>query len=511
MERYLRKSDSVDILIFAEGTYPYVKGGVASWIHQLISGLPHYTFGIVFLGSRGKDYDGISYDLPENLKHVEQHFLFEADVHFKDHQKNLMKGSKKAFEKIEKLYKWFKNPEDKGEIPEELRYIDFYNEEIGEEQFLYSRESWKFINEKYEQNCSDISFVDYFWTVRNIHKPVWELTKLAPTLPRAKLLHSPSTGYAGFLGALLSYDHKIPFILTEHGIYIRERKIDMLTASWIEYQKPSLIQEYEEYNYIKQIWVSFFEKIGKFCYARANPIISLFNSARKVQASFGADIEKTISIPNGVNVKKLSKCIELRQDTTPHIVTLIGRVVAIKDIKTFIRAIKTVSETIPDIEGWVVGPYDEDKEYAEECFDMVKTMELEKNIKFLGFKNITEILPRTGILTLTSISEGMPLVLLEGFAAGVPCVTTNVGSCSELVHGGLNAEDLAIGQAGFVTSIANPAEMAERYLTLLNNEMLYKKFQRNAIKRVNKFYTQEEFFETYDKLYKEAIDGWHRI
>ncbi len=110
--------------------------------------------------------------------------------------------------------------------------------------------------------------------------------------------------------------------------------------------------------------------------------------------------------------------------------------VSIKDIKTFIRAIRVTANIIPDVEAWIVGPDDEEREYASECRDLIDILDVKRNIKFLGFQNIVDILPKSGILTLTSISEGMPLVILEGFAAGLPCVSTDVGSCREFDRGG---------------------------------------------------------------------------
>jgi hypothetical protein len=49
------KNSKVDIVLVAEGTYPYVHGGVSTWIHQLISNLKEFSFGIIFLGSRKED------------------------------------------------------------------------------------------------------------------------------------------------------------------------------------------------------------------------------------------------------------------------------------------------------------------------------------------------------------------------------------------------------------------------------------------------------------------------
>ena len=178
---------------------------------------------------------------------------------------------------------------------------------------------------------------------------------------------------------------------------------------------------------------------------------------------------------------------------------------AIKDIKTFIRAIRIAVYDIPDLEGWIVGPMDEDPDYANECMQIVQNLDLQKHIKFLGFQNISDILPRSGLLTLTSISEGMPLVILEGFAAGVPCVATDVGSCRELIEGALNEEDIAIGKAGEVVQIADAASLAKAYSTLLKESELWNKYQQNALKRVNSFYRQDQFLETYHEIYQKAL------
>ena len=90
---------------------------------------------------------------------------------------------------------------------------------------------------------------------------------------------------------------------------------------------------------------------------------------------------------------------------------------------------------LPEAEGWIVGPDEEEEEYADECHELVKQLGLEQKVKFLGFQNIDNILPKTGLITLSSISEGQPLVILEGYAAGVPTLSTDVGSCRELVEG----------------------------------------------------------------------------
>jgi glycosyltransferase involved in cell wall biosynthesis len=71
-----------------------------------------------------------------------------------------------------------------------------------------------------------------------------------------------------------------------------------------------------------------------------------------------------------------------------------------------------------------------------------------------------------GLLVLSSISEALPLVILEGYAAGVPCVSTDVGSCRQLVEG-LGPIDRSIGASGEIVGIANPTELATSHCWLI--------------------------------------------
>ena len=499
---YLLKADSVDIMLLAEGTYPYVKGGVSSWIHQLMSGLPHKRFGICFIGSSEEDYEDIQYKFPDNLVHLEIHYLFQKSEIPSVQER--MRIDHEVMDAVDQLHKEMDGKNIS--LPKKVREPAFFIEELTFEKFLYSKDTWEFIRRSYYIHASKVPFLDYFWTIRNMHRPIWIIASIIRQFPQIGLLHAPSTGYAGFLGMLASYQKEIPFILTEHGIYTRERKIDLLSADWINYHPLALLSTPEEDDYIKDLWVGFFEKVARMSYERASRIISLFNGARKVQIAFGADPKKTEVIPNGVDVEGLGELLALRDKKTPHVIGLIGRVVSIKDIKTFIRAMRIVIDRMSDAEGWIVGPDDEDPEYAKECREMVEALQLQSHVKFLGFRNIREIYPKIGLLTLTSISEGMPLVVLEGFAAGVPAVTTDVGSCRELIYGGIDEEDKSLGAAGAVTPIAHPTEIAKAYIDFLSDGEVWEKAQNIGLQRVRRYYRQESFLESYDKLYDELLE-----
>ena len=68
-----------DIALLLEGTYPYVRGGVSSWVHQIIAGLPEFKFAVIFIGGEQKMYGPAQYQFPSNVTHVETHYLVHGN------------------------------------------------------------------------------------------------------------------------------------------------------------------------------------------------------------------------------------------------------------------------------------------------------------------------------------------------------------------------------------------------------------------------------------------------
>ena len=123
-------------------------------------------------------------------------------------------------------------------------------------------------------------------------------------------------------------------------------------------------------------------------------------------------------------------------------------------------------------------------------------------MKFLGFQKLTDLLAKVGLVVLSSISEALPLVILEGYAAGVPTLSTDVGSCKQLVFG-LPGEDAALGASGRVVRIADPQALADAAIELLSNPETWHQASKAAIARVEKYYAQEIMFSSYRDLYEK--------
>jgi glycosyltransferase involved in cell wall biosynthesis len=492
----------IDILLLLEGTYPYIKGGVSSWMHEVIRGLDHYRFGVVFLGSREDDYEGWRYELPANVVQVQSHFLFDKGQDAPKHTSRKSRGPNPAMERtIAAFHEKLQTSQPDMPGSEELSDPAC---PVGHAMFLESQSAWNYLTDCYEAAALAESFVDYFWTVRNLHAPLWLLGRIAAQTPRARMLFSPSTGYAGLLGAMLANERNTPFVLMEHGIYTRERRIDMMNADWIHDRRNFLQTDQAEISHMRSLWVQFFETASRQSYSKANPIISLFDRARRQQIVDGAEEERTRIIPNGVEISRFSGLRRPLDAPVPQVMALIGRVVPIKDIKNFIRAAAIARQSLPQLQAWIAGPTEEDPPYVLECRELVQSLGLEDTVKFLGFCRVEELLPKVGVNVLSSVSEGLPLSVLEGFAAGIPAVTTDVGACREMIEGSGNDNDVP-GSAGGVAGLADPDGLAKHILSLLGDPQRYREAVQTAIARVERRYDRLTMLATFDQIFRETI------
>jgi glycosyltransferase involved in cell wall biosynthesis len=347
--------------------------------------------------------------------------------------------------------------------------------------------------------------LDYFWTLRLLHAPLFRLATIAADAPEARAYHAISTGYAGFLGAMLERRRGRPLILCEHGIYTKERRIDLNQSEWFD-PKEGEWGAGEPRSELRDLWVRYFESLGRLTYRSANPIIALSEANRQRQIADGAAATRTRVISNGIDIARFEQALWSRAAEVPMVIGLLGRVVPIKDVKTFIRAIGLVAPSLPSARAWVIGGADEDPAYAAECQALVGALELNNRIEFVGHRAPAQVFPRLGVLMLTSISEGQPLAILEAFAAGVPCIATDVGACRELIEGRDEA-DRALGSAGRVVPFADCAALADAVVELLTQPEVWRRCQAVGLERVRRHYDQRLMLDAYRDVYRGALEA----
>ena len=106
------------------------------------------------------------------------------------------------------------------------------------------------------------------------------VARVAAGTLRARVYHTVSTGYAGYLGALLHYRTGRPLIVSEHGIYTKERKIDLLQSRWIRDNRGLFERDVSNVSYFRELWVRFFEALGALAYGAAQEIVALYEGNR---------------------------------------------------------------------------------------------------------------------------------------------------------------------------------------------------------------------------------------
>ena len=66
------------ICLILEGCYPYINGGVSTWMHQYINEMPEHEFVLWVIGAKAEDKDKFVYTLPKNVVEIHQVFLDDA-------------------------------------------------------------------------------------------------------------------------------------------------------------------------------------------------------------------------------------------------------------------------------------------------------------------------------------------------------------------------------------------------------------------------------------------------
>lgn len=463
------------VCLIVEGAYPYVTGGVSSWVQGLMLSMPDVEFVVQTIAAAPDANQEFKYKIPSNVSEIQEVYLLDDDyVDNKTQKKVTLTGEEyDAFENL-----LFESNPDWNVI---IRF--FAERDVSLNALLSGRDFFKMSLDYYNANFRRVVFSDFLWTMRSLYLPLFTILK--SRTEKADLYHSVSSGYAGVWGSMQKCLHKSPFLMSEHGLYTREREEEIIKADWVS-------------GIYKDIWIDQFKKIGECCYEYADKVVSLFEDAREFQIELGCKEEKTLVIPNGVNHHRYENIPGKEEGDNYINVGAILRVTPIKDVKTMISAFALAKNKEPKLKLWIMGSLEEAKEYARECQDMVRDMEVE-DVVFTGIIDVKEYIGKMDFLILTSISEGQPLSILEGFAAKKPYIATNVGNSRGLIEG----EKDSYGRAGYIVPVMGVSEIARAILKLAEDEEERRRMGEAGYRRVREHYEEEEVFGEYYGLYEE--------
>jgi glycosyltransferase involved in cell wall biosynthesis len=521
--------DYADICLLVEGTYPFVAGGVSSWVHDIILGHPDLRFSVVNIGSHPDAYGAPRFKLPKNAVALYRVFCQEGRALALDgraraeltEQIRLTRARADARTTPSRVLAAFRRihleQDATVEVLDQLASGDLTIAEL-----LHGRASFALFSELAEQLAPDAPFLDLFWHLRAMHVPL--LRVLATPPAPAAGYHAVATGYAGLLAAVWSRRTGRPLMITEHGIYARERDMELARAEWIEDQRPGAGEDAArtwapQVSPLRRVWSRFFRTLSRLAYEQAWRIVTLSEVNRRKQLDDGAPAAKIEIVPNGVVLHDAADAGAGGGDMTdadadadviplplrrPKLrVGFVGRVVPIKDVVTFVKACDLALRSV-DLDVRIIGPVDEDPGYVARCRALVERLDRQEQIRFVGPKPPSEIYGDLDLVALTSFSEGQPLVMLEAYACGVPVLATDVGACREMIEG-RTAEDRALGPSGIVCPVASPTRTAEAMVLLAHDERLRRRMGHAGLRRVTTYYQRRTMLASYCALYGALV------
>jgi len=464
------------VCLVIEGAYPYVVGGVSSWVHNLIKSMPDIEFKILSIMSSKKDKNIINYELPENVIEFRTAYL---DAYMTYRKNEFILQTPFGLSTKGNMGKLL-NFDEEVDLKKVLTVFKRYRSVRKIVNFTRTKFFYKILSRRYEEKYEKLDYNKYIWSSKGMFSPFLQMFNVK--IPKADVYHSVSAGYAGLLGAIGKAKYNKPFILSEHGIYTRERQEEIIKATWVS-------------KIFKMVWIDFFFYVSRIGYKYADQITSLFEQAKEFQVMYGALEHKCTVIPNGVDVESFDVG-RLRHSTFN--VGFITRVVPIKDVLTAIRAFYLVNKELVDVHFYIIGPTDEDELYFRQCKHLVNELGLSDVVEFTGRVNVKDYLKTMDCVILSSISEGQPLVLLEAMSAGIPCVASDVGSCNEVLRGDKELDE----KCGLIFEATKYDQLAAKIIYLYNNPKYAARIGYNGKLIAHEQYDYKDMVKKYRALYE---------
>ncbi|WP_111540211.1 GT4 family glycosyltransferase PelF [Mesonia algae] len=484
------------VMLIAEGTFPFNGGGVSTWCQTLCNKIKNADFYLYSVNAVFESKP--KYELSPNIKDIIQvplwtpdepyDYISYGDEYYKTVGRKEWTSDEVVTERFipyfEALLEVIYSEEQDMLLLDNLFFeLWLYFEDYDFKKTMQSQPTWdtyvKILSEAIvEERNSNATLFDLSIGLRWIYRFLIPLAIV--DVPKVDICHLTISGFAIIPALIAHYKHGSKIMVTEHGVFIRERLL-AINQSGYPY-------------FLKNLLIKFSETIARLAYHKSEVIASVNKFNQKWQKLYGADENKLKVIYNAVD-KDVFKPIDLpEKKNQPPTVVALARVFDLKDIHTMIRSCAVVVKEIPKVQFLVYGDDKAVPEYTSSCKSLIKDLDLENNFKFMGPKsNPHLIFPEGDISILTSISEGFPYTVIESMSCGIPVVATDVGGVSEA----LNKE------TGIICKPKNYQQIGEAVIKLLKDENLRASMGLKCRDRVLEHFTLENLIDEYELIYDQ--------
>ena len=480
------------VLLTTEGTYPFVGGGVSTWCDLLCQELDEIEFSVFAL--TGSPVAKLSYTLPANVVQVTQVPLWgmvEPAEHVDPRigvSGIVLRRSRTDERTVVEQF-----------LPELRVRLGGLDGRVSDPLLIgtaLDRMSAYFVNHDWGRTWKAEATWETFRASAalgrygGVEPTVGDLTMalrwlhfflmpLAVPLPRTSIVHATIAAFAALPCIVAKVRWGTPFILTEHGVAVRERYLAVASQDMSPWTGRFLI--------------ALSTLIARTAYALADVIAPVADYNRRWELQLGATPEKIRTIYNGVDPAVFVPRPRPDGGAGRPTVVAAARVFPLKDIETMIRAAAVTRVKVPDVRYLVYGSLDADARYVERCRTLIAALELEDTFEFGGLHHSPADLYCEGdISILSSISEGFPYTVLESMACGRPVVATDVGGVREALEG-----------FGIVVPPRDPQALGDAAARLLLDHSLRSELGRRSREEVLARYRIGHSMDGYRWLYEE--------
>ncbi len=482
-------SGVTDVLLTTEGTYPFATGGVSTWAQQLISGLSEVRFSVYAVVANTNA--SVRYPAPPNLESVIHVPLWgtEDTSEFSPQpgwvrRRSAQPGRRFALDFLPAYEELVISVALGGGGPDRLvaalSALADYSERYSLKYALRDGRTWRLFRDTLAahplyRRLSTYEAVDLARSVYRYLAPV-DYPARVP-----QVVHASAAAFCAIPAVLLRRRHNVPYVLTEHGVYYRERLI-------------ALGRRLGDSPY-RVFLTNFYGAVVAMAYAEADVIapVAHFNAAW--ESELGVDPAKIVPVPNGVDPDHFPLVRTAGSGDGPLTLVAVARLERLKDIHTLLRAFSIVRGRLPDIRLRIYGP-ESDPAYARSCYALAEQLELGERCTFEGStSDVGGALSEGDIAVLSSISEGFPFAAVEALMAGRPMVATEVGGVAEVVR----------LPYGILVPPGRPLEMADAIMALASDRTALCRLGEQARKAMLDAYTLDVFLDRHRALYDEAV------
>lgn len=184
---------------------------------------------------------------------------------------------------------------------------------------------------------------------------------------------------------------------------------------------------------------------------------------------------------------------ELQVTCGGHLVLAVGRLAEPKGHIYLLQAVPHILARFPKAIFAIAG----DGPLREALHEEAHKLGIERTMRFLGTRSdVTELQSAADVFVLPSISEGLPLALLEAMAMGLPVVATELEELDNVVVNGVT---------GFLVPTENPDSLAKTIIHLLENKGLRACIGAAAKELVESKYSSNRMCEQYENLFLQQL------